>query len=97
MLSHEGDDTDTPSPREEVVDAVAVHAPVAMPTVLAVASFVGPVEELLVTTVVFPLRVQEPEPEVAEPELPVVEVERLPSVDWALTDVTRTVCIGWTM
>ena len=75
-LSREGDGTDAPSPREEVVDVVAVHTPVAVPAALRVVSFVAPVEASLVTTVASPFRAQEAEPDVAEPELPVVRVER---------------------
>jgi len=49
-----------------------------------VASFVAPVEELLGTTVASAVMAQEPEPDVAEPELPVVQVERSPSADRAV-------------
>jgi len=84
LLSREGDGEASPL-REEVADVVAVPAPVAVPAALTLASFLAPVEELLVTTVAFPFEAQEPEPDVAEPELPVVEVERSPSANRAVT------------
>jgi len=93
-LSREGDGTDAPSPREEVVDIVAVHAPVAVPAAPTVVSLGAHVEASLVTTVASAVMAQEPEPDVAEPELPVVQVERSPLADGLLPDVTRVVCVG---
>jgi len=83
LFSREGDGEASPH-REEVADVVAVLALVAEPAGLTVASFVEPIEESLVTNGAFPSGVQEHEPDVAEPELPVVEVERLPSVNRAV-------------
>jgi len=83
-LLREGDGEASPL-GEEVADVVAVHAPVAVPAALTGTSFIAPVEESLVTTVGSPFGAQEPVPDVAEPELPVVQVQRLPSVDEALT------------
>jgi len=95
-LCHSGDGKAFPL-RKEVADVVAVHAPVAVPIASTVASLGALVETSLVTTVGFPFRVQEPEPDVAEPKLPVVQVERSPSVDWAVVICHRVVCVGWTM
>jgi len=65
-----------------VADEVAVLAPVAEPAAPTVASLGAHVEALTVTTVASAVMVQEPEPDVAEPELPVVvQVERSPSAD----------------
>ena len=81
-LSRQGDGAEVPSPREEVADEVAVHAPVAVPAAPMVASLGAHVEALTVTTVASAFVAQEPEPDVAEPELPVVvQVERSPSAD----------------
>jgi len=84
LLSHEGDGTDSPAPSEEEADVVAVRAPVAVPAAPTVASFVAHVEKSLVTTVASPFGAQEPEPDVAEPQLPVVQVEQSPSADGAV-------------
>jgi len=83
-LSCEGDGADAPSPRAEVADVVAVHSPVAVPAAPMLASFGVHVEALLVTTVASAVMAQEPEPDMAEPELPVVQVEQSPSVDGAV-------------
>jgi len=84
-LSREGDGAEAPSPREEVADEVAVHAPVAVPAAPTVASLGAHVEALTVTTVASAVMAQEPEPTVAEPVLPVVvQVERSPSADGAV-------------
>jgi len=81
-LSREGDGAEASPLREEVADEVGVHAPVAVPGALAVASLGAHVEVLTVTTVASAVMAQEPEPDVAEPGLPVVEqVERSPSAD----------------
>jgi len=84
-LSREGDGADAPSPHVEVADVVAVHALVAVPAAPTVASLGAHVEALLITTVTSAVMAHEPEPDVAEPELPVVQVERSPSVDGAVT------------
>ena len=82
-LSREGDGAEASSPlREGVADEVAVLAPVAEPAALTVASLGAHVEALTVTTVASAVMAQEPEPDVAEPVLPVeVQVERSPSAD----------------
>ena len=82
-LSREGDGAEASSPlREGVADGVAVLAPVAEPAALTVASLRAHVEALTVTTVASAVIAQEPEPDVAEPVLPVVvQVERSPSAD----------------
>jgi len=82
-LCREGDGAEASSPlREEVADEVAVLAPVAEPAALTVASLGAHVEALTVTTVASAVMAQEPEPDVAEPVLPVVvQVERSPSAD----------------
>ena len=105
LLSCEGNGTHTPSPHEEVADVVAVHVPVAVPGASTVASLgahveaslVTTVEALLVTTVASAIIAQEPEPDVTEPELPVVRVERSPRRMGLLPDVTCVVYAGWTM
>ena len=63
---------------------MAVHALVAVPAASMVASLGGHVAALLVTTLASAVRAQEPEPHVAEPGLPVVQVERSPSADGAV-------------
>jgi len=85
-LSREGDGAEASSPlREGVADEVAVLAPVAEPAALTVASLGAHVEALTVTTVASAVMAQEPEPDVAEPVLPVeVQVERSPSADGAV-------------
>ena len=83
-LSCEGDGADPPSFREEVADVVAVHAPVAVPAASMVASLWGHVAALLVTTRASAVMAQEPEAHVAEPGLPVVQVEWSPSADGAV-------------
>ena len=85
-LSREGDGAEASSPpREEVADEVAVLAPVAELAALTVASLGAQVEALTVTTVASAVMGQEPEPDVAEPVLPVVvQVERSPSADEAV-------------
>jgi len=83
-LAREGDSADAPSPLEEVADVVAVHAPVALPAAPTVVSLGVHVEALLVTTVASAVMAQEPKPDVAEPELPVVQVEWSPSADGAV-------------
>jgi len=72
-LSREGDGAEASSPLgEEVADEVAVVAPVAEPAAPTVASLGAHVEALTVTTVASAVMAQEPEPDVAEPVLPVV-------------------------
>jgi len=84
-LSREGDGAEASPLREEVADEVAVLAPVAEPAALTVASLGAHVEALTVTTVASAVMAQEPEPSVAEPELPVeVQVEWSPSADGAV-------------
>jgi len=85
-LSREGDGAEASSPlREGVADEVAVHAPVAVPAAPTVASLGAHVEGLTVTTVASAVMAQEPEPDVAEPVLPVVvQVQRSPSADGAV-------------
>jgi len=81
-LSREGDGAEASPLHEEVADEVAVLAPVAEPAALTVASLGAHVEALTVTTVASAVMAQEPEPDVAEPVLPVVvQVERSPSAD----------------
>jgi len=82
-LSCEGDGAEASSPLgEEVADEVAVLAPVAEPAAPTVASLGARVEAFTVTKVASAVMAQEPEPDVAEPELPVVvQVERSPSAD----------------
>jgi len=64
---------------------VAVFAPVAEPAAPTVASLGAHVEALTVTTVASAFVAQEPEPSMAEPELPVVvQVEWSPSADGAV-------------
>ena len=78
-LSPEGDGSEAPSSCEEVANVVAVHAPVAVPAAPMVARFFEArvAEEVVaVTSVASPFGGQEPEPGVAEPGLPVVEVAR---------------------
>ena len=87
-LSREGDGKPSPL-REEMADVVAVHAPVAVPAALTVVYFMVHEEALLVTTVASTFGVQEP-----EPELPVVEVERSPSADGAVTR-RHPRCVRW--
>jgi len=83
LLSRERDGAEASSPlREEVADEVAVFTPVAEPAAPTVGSLGAHVEALTVTTVASAVVVQEPEPGVAEPVLPVVvQVERSPSAD----------------
>jgi len=84
-LSREGDGAEAFPLGEEVADEVAVLAPVAEPAALTVASLGVHVEALTVTTVASAVMAQEPEPDVAEPVLPVVvQVERSPSADWTV-------------
>jgi len=84
-LSREGDGAEASPLREEVADELAVHAPVAVPAALRVASLGAHVEALMVTTVASAVMAQEPEPDVAELVLPVVvQVERSPSADGAV-------------
>jgi len=90
-LSRVGDGEASPL-GEEVADVVAVLAPVAEPAASTVASFMAPVEELLATTVAFPSWVQEPEPDMAEPELPVIQVERSPSAEWGCCQMLPAPC-----
>ena len=87
-LCREGDGAEASPLPEEVADEVAVHAPVpvAVPAALTVVSLGAHVEALTVATVASAIMAQEPEPDVAEPELPVVvQVERSPSADGAVT------------
>ena len=85
LLSREGDGAEASPLREEVADVVAVLAPVAEPAAPTVASLRAHVEALTVTTLASAVMAQEPEPGVAEPELPVVvQVERSPSADGAV-------------
>jgi len=77
-----GDGAEASPLREEVADEVAVLAPVAEPAAHTVASLGAYVEALTVTTVASAVMAQEPEPDVAEPVLPVVvQVERSLSAD----------------
>jgi len=64
---------------------VVVHTPVPVPAALTVVCFVAPVEESLVTSIASPVRVQELEPKVTEPELPMVEGEWSLSAEGAVT------------
>ena len=81
-LSREGDGAEASPLREGVADEVVVHAPVAVPAALMVASHGAHVEALTVTTVASAVMAREPEPDVAEPVLlVVVQVERSPSAD----------------
>jgi len=64
---------------------MAVQAAVAVPTAHMVASFVAPVEESLVTIVTSAVMAQDPEPDVAQRELPVVQVELSLSADGTVT------------
>jgi len=82
-LSCQGDGKASPL-REEVADVVALHTPVAVPGALTVVSLGAHVEGSLVTAVASAVMAQEAEPDVAEPELPVVQVERSPSADGAV-------------
>ena len=77
-----------------MADEVAVFAPVAEPAAPMVASLGAHVEALTVTTVTSAFVAQDPEPSVAEPELPVVvQVERSPSADGAVAKRNpRRVC-----
>ena len=65
---------------------MAVHILVAVPAALTVGSLGAHVEVSLLTTVASAAVAQEPEPDVAEPVLPVVhwQVERSPSADGAV-------------
>jgi len=83
-LSREGNGTEACLVHEEGADVVAVHARVAVPAGLTVASLGALVEASLGTTVASAFIVQQPEPDLVEPELPVVQVERSPSADGAV-------------
>jgi len=87
-LSREGDGAEASSPLgEEVADEVVVLAPVAEPAAPTVASLGAHVGALTVTTVASAVMAQEPEPDVAEPVLPVVvQVERSPSADGTVAE-----------
>ena len=86
LLSREGDGAEASPLHEEVADVVAVHAQLAVPAALTVASLGAHVETLMVTTVASAVMAEEPESGVAEPELLVVVLgERSPSADGAVT------------
>jgi len=75
-----------------------VQASVAVLAILRQASFVVHGEALLVTTMASPFGAQEPESEVADPEVPVeTEVERRPSAKGMLPDITLALYLRWTM
>jgi len=94
-LSREGDGAEASPLCEGVADEVAVLAPVAEPSAPTVASLGTHVEALTVTTVASAVMAQEPEPDVAEPELPVVvQVERSPSADGAVAKRNPR-CVRW--